>query len=92
MNLSQAVKKTRSRRFMTQKDLAEKTGLNVRTIQRIENNKVIPSLYSKKMLCEILRLNKVFNRYYGKVHSLIIIGLVIIIVSIVGYYIFKSWL
>jgi len=92
MNLSQAVKKTRSRRFMTQKDLAEKTGLNVRTIQRIENNKVIPSLYSKKMLCEILRLNKVFDRYYGKVHSLIIIGLVIIIVSIVGYYIFKSWL
>jgi DNA-binding XRE family transcriptional regulator len=92
MNLSQAVKKTRNRRFMTQKDLAEKTGLNVRTIQRIENNKVIPSLYSKKMLCEILRLNKVFNRYYGKVHSLIIIGLVIIIVSIVGYYIFKSWL
>jgi len=92
MNLSQAVKKTRSRRFMTQKDLAEKTGLNVRTIQRIENNKVIPSLYSKKMLCKILRLNKVFDRYYGKVHSLIIIGLVIIIVSIVGYYIFKSWL
>jgi DNA-binding XRE family transcriptional regulator len=92
MNLSQAVKKTRSRRFMTQKDLAEKTGLNVRTIQRIENNKVIPSIYSKKMLCEILKLNKVFDRYYGKVHSLIIIGLVIIIVSIVGYYIFKSWL
>ena len=81
MNLSQAVKKTRSRRFMTQKDLAEKTGLNVRTIQRIENNKVIPSLYSKKMLCEILRLNKVFDRYYGKVNYLIFIGVVIIIVS-----------
>jgi len=77
---------------MTQKDLAEKTGLNVRTIQRIENNKVIPSLYTKKMLCEILRLNKVFDRYYGKVYSMIFIGLVIIIVSIVGYYYFKSWL
>jgi len=92
VNLSQAVKKTRSRRLMTQKDLAEKTGLNVRTIQRIENNKVIPSLYTKKMLCEILRLNKVFDRYYGKVYSMIFIGLVIIIVSIVGYYYFKSWL
>jgi len=92
MNLSQAVKKTRSRRFMTQKDLAEKTGLNVRTIQRIENNKVIPSLYTKKQLCEVLRLNKVFDRYYGKVNYLIFIGVVIIIVSIVGYYYFKSWL
>jgi len=90
MNLSQAVKKTRGRRLMTQKDLAEKTGLNVRTIQRIENNKVIPSFYTKKMLCEILRLNKVFDRYYGKVNYLIFIGVVIIIVSIVGYYYFKS--
>jgi DNA-binding XRE family transcriptional regulator len=90
MKLSQAVKKTRSRRLMTQKDLAEKTGLNVRTIQRIENNKVIPSLYTKKKLCEILKLNKVFHRYYGKVHCLIFIGVVIIIVSIVGYYYFKS--
>ena len=90
MNFSQAVKKTRGRRLMTQKDLAEKTGLNVRTIQRIENNKVIPSFYTKKMLCEILRLNKVFDRYYGKVNYLIFIGVVIIIVSIVGYYYFKS--
>ena len=88
-NLSKAVKKTRGRLFMTQKDLAEKTGLNVRTIQRIENDKGVPSLYTEKRLCEILKLNKIFDRYYGKVQYLIFIGLVIIIVSI-SYYHFKS--
>jgi len=74
---------------MTQKEMAEKTGLNVRTIQRIENGKVVPSLYTEKRLCEILRLHKIFDRYYGKVQYLIFIALVIIIVSI-SYYYFKS--
>jgi len=88
-NLSQAVKKTRGRLFMTQKDLAERTGLNVRTIQRIENNKVVPSFYTEKRLCEILGLKKIFDRYYGKIQCLIFIGLLMALV-ILSYFYFKS--
>ena len=39
----------------TQKELAEKTGLTLRTIQRIENNEVKPSLYSLKVIGEALK-------------------------------------
>ena len=36
----------------SQKELSEQTGLNLRTIQRIENNEVKPSLYSLKVIGE----------------------------------------
>ena len=39
---------------ISQKELSEKTGLTIRTIQRIENNEVKPSLYSLRVLGEIL--------------------------------------
>jgi transcriptional regulator with XRE-family HTH domain len=38
----------------SQKELSEQTGLNLRTIQRIENNEVKPSLYSLKVIGEAL--------------------------------------
>ncbi len=39
----------------SQKELAEKTGLTLRTIQRIENNEVKPSLYSLKVIGNALK-------------------------------------
>ena len=39
----------------SQKELAEKTGLTLRTIQRIENNEVKPSLYSLRVIGEVLK-------------------------------------
>ena len=39
---------------ISQKELSEKTGLTIRTIERIENNEVKPSLYSLRVLGEIL--------------------------------------
>jgi transcriptional regulator with XRE-family HTH domain len=40
---------------ISQKELSEKTGLSLRTIQRIENNEVKPSLYSLKVIEETLK-------------------------------------
>ena len=39
----------------SQKELSEQTGLTLRTIQRIENNEVKPSLYSLKVIGEVLK-------------------------------------
>jgi transcriptional regulator with XRE-family HTH domain len=40
---------------ISQKELSEQTGLTLRTIQRIENNQVNPSLYSLKVIGEVLK-------------------------------------
>ena len=81
MKLSKAVKKARIRLMMTQAELAVKTGLNVRTIQRIEKNKTTSSLYTRKKICEILNLKSFYHGYFIKSHILIFIVLLIIIVS-----------
>jgi len=54
MDFGERVKALRTGQNYSQKDLSEKTGLTLRTIQRIENNEVKPSLYSLKVLGEAL--------------------------------------
>ena len=46
MILSKRIKKSRIKNGLTQLDLSEKSGVSLRTIQRIENNEVTPSIYS----------------------------------------------
>ena len=46
MDFGQTLKEARTRLNYSQLELSEKTGLTVRTIQRIENNTVKPSLHS----------------------------------------------
>jgi transcriptional regulator with XRE-family HTH domain len=41
---------------ISQKELSEKTRLTLRTIQRIENNEVKPSLHSIKVISEALEI------------------------------------
>jgi transcriptional regulator with XRE-family HTH domain len=55
MDLGARLKELRTRLNYSQKELSEQTGLTLRTIQRIENNEVKPSLYSLKMLGEALK-------------------------------------
>lgn len=55
MELGDKLKQYRIRLNYSQKELSEKTGLTLRTIQRIENNEVKPSLYSLKVLGEVLK-------------------------------------
>ena len=55
MEFGERLKEFRSSLNCSQKELAEKTGLTLRTIQRIENNEVKPSLYSLKVIGEALK-------------------------------------
>ena len=48
------LKEIRTSLNCSQKALSEQTGLTLRTIQRIENNEVKPSLYSLKVIGEAL--------------------------------------
>ncbi len=55
MEFGERLKELRTSLNCSQKELSEKTGLTLRTIQRIENNEVKPSLYSLKMIGEALK-------------------------------------
>ncbi len=55
MEFGLRLKEIRTSLKISQKELSEQTGLTIRTIQRIENNEVKPSLYSLKVLGEVLK-------------------------------------
>ena len=55
MELGETLKELRTSMNCSQKELSEQTGLTLRTIQRIENNEVKPSLYSLKVIGEALK-------------------------------------
>lgn len=55
MEFGERLKEIRTGLNISQKELSEKTGLTFRTIQRIENNEVKPSLYSLKVIGEALK-------------------------------------
>jgi transcriptional regulator with XRE-family HTH domain len=54
MEFGARLKEIRTSLNCSKKELSEQTGLNLRTIQRIENNEVKPSLYSLKVIGEAL--------------------------------------
>ena len=56
MEFGERLKEIRTGLNISQKELSEKTGLTLRTIQRIENNEVKPSLYSVKAISDALEL------------------------------------
>ena len=55
MEIGERLKDLRTGLNYSQKELSEKAGLTLRTIQRIENNEVKPSLYSLKVIGEALK-------------------------------------
>jgi len=55
MEIGERLKELRTGLNYSQKELSEQTGLTLRTIQRIENNEVKPSLYSLKVIGEALK-------------------------------------
>jgi transcriptional regulator with XRE-family HTH domain len=57
MEFGEKLKALRTNSNYSQKELSEKTGLTLRTIQRIENNEVKPSLYSLKVISEALKID-----------------------------------
>ena len=50
------IQELRKQKGMTQEDLAEKTGLSVRTIQRIESGEVDPRSYTLNQIAEALEV------------------------------------
>lgn len=54
MDLGEKIRLARSQQGMTQKELAQKAGLTERTIQRIENHDVEPSVYSINKISLVL--------------------------------------
>ncbi|MFN9680163.1 MAG: helix-turn-helix domain-containing protein [Bacteroidota bacterium] len=55
MEFGARLKEIRTSLNISQKELSEQTGLTLRTIQRIENKEVKPSLYSLKVIGEVLK-------------------------------------
>ena len=55
MGFGARLKEIRTSLNISQKELSEQTGLTLRTIQRIENKEVKPSLYSLKVIGEVLK-------------------------------------
>jgi transcriptional regulator with XRE-family HTH domain len=55
MEFGERLKELRTSMNCSQKELSQQTGLTLRTIQRIENNEVKPSLYSLKVIGEALK-------------------------------------
>jgi transcriptional regulator with XRE-family HTH domain len=56
MEFGARLKEIRTCLNISQKELSEKTRLTLRTIQRIENNEVKPSLHSIKVISEALEI------------------------------------
>jgi len=57
MNLGTQIKKARTAQNLTQSQLAEKMGVSLRTIQRIEKNEVQPSSYSLQQIEKALSID-----------------------------------
>lgn len=64
MEFGARLKETRASLKYSQKELSEQTGLTLRTIQRIENNEVKPSLYSLRLIEEVLKTD--FSQFLKK--------------------------
>jgi len=54
METGKIVKELRIKRGMTQEELADKTEVSARTIQRIENGEVDPRAYTLQMIAKAL--------------------------------------
>ncbi|WMN11311.1 helix-turn-helix domain-containing protein [Marivirga salinae] len=61
----QRIKDFREQKGLTQSDLADKTGLSLRTIQRIESGQTIPKGHTLKVLSDVIG----FSRIDFKSHS-----------------------
>ena len=65
MYLGIVIKEVRKQKGYTQMELSDKTGISVRTIQRIEKDVVEPSIYSLRVISEVLEVDflKIKSKY-----------------------------
>ncbi|MFI1745901.1 DUF4870 domain-containing protein [Thalassobellus sediminis] len=65
-DLGNKIKEVRKRKGFSQEELAEEAKVNLRTIQRIENNENEPRGKTLNLICEVLDLNAEDLLDYGK--------------------------
>lgn len=99
MKLGSKIKELRKKYGLTQVDLSEKSGLSLRTIQRIENNENKPSVYSLRMIGEVLnykfnlkKFNIMRNIFEKENRNYLILILGLISFSIGGYFYYSKQL
>jgi len=65
MYLGIVIREVRKQKGLTQTELSDRTGISVRTIQRIEKDAVEPSIYSLKVISEVLEVDflKIKSKY-----------------------------
>ena len=63
-SLGKQIKVARQEQMLSQVELANKCNLNIRTIQRIENDEVIPRSYTLKIISEVLDVSLKRNDNY----------------------------
>jgi transcriptional regulator with XRE-family HTH domain len=64
--IGQKMKEVRKRKGLSQEELAEASKINLRTIQRIENNESEPRGKTLHLLCSVLEINSEELLDYGK--------------------------
>ena len=99
MKLGTKIKELRKKEGLTQLDLSEKSGLSLRTIQRIENNENKPSVYSLRMIGKVLnykfnlkKFNIMKNIFEKENRNYLILIIGLISVSIGGYFYYSNQL
>ena len=60
-SLGKQIKAARQRKELSQNELAELCNLNIRTIQRIENDEVTPRTYTLKIIGDVLGVTLIRN-------------------------------
>lgn len=94
--IGKKISETRKIRGLTQEELAEQSQINLRTIQRIENNENEPRGRTLSLICEVLHIDSeellISNNDGAKnrmgtliVNGIFLIVLNLILTSIVGY-------
>jgi transcriptional regulator with XRE-family HTH domain len=63
METGKLIKELRTKKGMTQEELADKTEVSARTIQRIENGEVDPRAYTLQMIAKALEVD--YNLFVG---------------------------
>jgi len=99
--IAEKIIETRRLKGLSQEELAEKSQLNLRTIQRIENNESAPRGKTLSLICETLQINlEELNRLKDNgrktpvsvrlVNGLFLIALNMVLMGIIGFLTFDS--
>lgn len=66
LEIGEKIKEIRKKKGLSQEELAESSKVNLRTIQRIENNESEPRGKTLNLICEVLNINTEDILDYGK--------------------------